>query len=144
MIRLCCFIDFAQPKEGKKEGKEEERAAIQTFLSNGKQKKNDQGLCSSTFRPPPFSPNNTKAYKHKFTQPWKRHRNCFLGSFFFKKRLSSPLWLFLCQNGNATHDAPCAADSIQKMTSYSKESADCYDRYLSGEPFNRVFNASIV
>lgn len=28
MIRLCCFIDFAQPKEERKEGKEEERAAI--------------------------------------------------------------------------------------------------------------------
>jgi hypothetical protein len=29
MIRLCWFIDFAQPKEGRKEGrKEEERAAI--------------------------------------------------------------------------------------------------------------------
>jgi hypothetical protein len=140
---LCGFIDFAQPQEGRKEEKKRREQLYRLFYQmENKRKTTKVSLQQHIFRPPPFSPNNTKAYKHSLRNPGSAIGIVFRFFFFFKD--SHLPFCCSCAKMETPLTTLLAADNIQKMTSYSKESADCYDRYLSGKPFNRVFNASIV
>lgn len=75
------LISPSQRKEGRKK-RRGESSYIGFSIKWKTKEKRPRSLCSSTFRRPPFSPNNTKAYKHSLRNPGSAIGIVFLDFFF--------------------------------------------------------------